>query len=90
LSEYLDLIWVGILDLGNGAFTDTGKYRQTMSDWIFRGEMPELTAEQVEEQRKSAAEETKAAMGVAPPRSALEEARAMYDKMRQRQAERAE
>jgi len=69
-----------MLSEGKGGFIDYSKYRQQLTDIIWGGKVPELTPEQQVE----AAQE---AVGEPTPQSALEEARALYEASKQRQAE---
>ena len=73
----LDAYWAIILAEGRGGMIDMSKYRKTMSDYFFKGELPERTPES-EEARVEAAKE---AIGKPMPEDALEEARRLREMM---------
>jgi hypothetical protein len=64
---------------GRGGFMDYGKYRDRLTDIVWRGIMPELTPEEKAEAAKSGA-------GQPVPESAMDEARALYERSKQLQA----
>ena len=68
-----------MLSEGKGGFIDYGKYRSRLTDIVWLGIMPELTAEE-------RVEAAKTPTGEAPPQSAMDEARALYEASRQRLA----
>ena len=78
MSDVLDVYWSLMLSEGRGGFIDFGKYRERLTDIVWHGKMPEMTPEE-------RAEAAKAPSGP-PPDTALEEARALYEASRQRQA----
>jgi len=53
---------------------DSSKYRDTMTDLVWEGKMPELTPEEQ-------AAQAKASIGKPPPTSAIEEARALREQL---------
>lgn len=71
-----------MLDDGRGGFSDFGKYRERLTDIIWNGVVPELTAEE-------RAEQAKAAPGGPIPQAALDEARALFEASKQAQAAQA-
>jgi hypothetical protein len=75
----LDVYWALMLGEGRGGFMDYSKYRDRLTDIVWRGKVPELTPEERAEAAKHAAASP-------PPQSALEEARAMYEASKQRLA----
>ena len=77
LGEYLDAYWALMLNDGRGGMGDFAKYRQALTDMMWLGKQPELTAEEQ-------VESSKAVLGQPVPQSAMDELREMHEKAKLR------
>lgn len=66
---------------GQGGMVDYPRYRDILTDIVWHGKKPELTQEEKERVAKKEIADTKKAVGIAAPQSALDEARALRDRL---------
>lgn len=70
-----------MLEEGKGGFVDYPRYREILTDIMWHGKQPELTKEEAERSEKRKLEDAKKAVGAPTPVSALEEARALRERL---------
>mgnify|MGYP007057192784 CR=1 FL=1 len=76
MSEFLDMVWLSLLDRGNHGLADSAKYRQAVTDWIWHGKV-----EETEETAAAKVAAAREAIGKAPSDDALEQAKALRERL---------
>lgn len=70
-----------MLSEGKGGFMDYPRYRDILTDVLWYGKEPELTPEEKERSAKKKIADAKKAVGGPTPVSALDEARALRERL---------
>lgn len=80
-AEWLDMAWMSLLDRGNHGFADASKWRRFITAWVYDGEILEEFKAKAEDEKAKAAKE---AVGKPAPLTAIQQARAMRERMGQK------